>query len=83
MIFMKKEGGAGQEVEGQEVGQVETEEPLGEDEPSTSTSKKPGNTFFQPKLLRRLQILKRNKLWYEFDLRFPFNNNVIRILKFV
>ena len=45
MIFLKKEGGgatAGQEVEGQEVGQVETEEPLGEDEPSTS--KKPGNT---------------------------------------
>ena len=43
MIFLKKEGsGAGQEAEGQEVGQVETEEPLGEDE--SSTSKKPGNT---------------------------------------
>ncbi len=48
MIFMKKEGDgatSGQDVEGQEIGQVETEEPLGEDEPSTSTTKKPGNSM--------------------------------------
>ncbi len=53
MIFMKKEAGGAtgsQEVEGQEVGQVETEEPLGEEEPSTSAVKKPGNTIVVSKV---------------------------------
>ena len=57
MIFMKKEGdgASGQEVEGQEIGQVETEEPLSEDEPFESTSKKPGCSIHS-KLFRFLNL---------------------------
>jgi len=47
--------GVPQEVEGQEIGQVETEEPLSEDEPFESTSKKPGCSIHS-KLFRFLNL---------------------------
>ncbi len=58
IIFKKREGSgvtSGQAVEGQEIGQVETEELLGEDEPSESTSKKPGYSI-QSKLFWYLNL---------------------------